>query len=78
MTFTEKISSIETLLGNGHFRNKTILACAIYYKIKFAVSFRKLPLQGTSYTWFNLRYWLQKLQNEGKLQKIKSIVGGGD
>lgn len=79
MTFNEKISSIEKILGNSKkFKDKTLLACAIYYRIKTKTSFRRIPLSGISFSWYNLRYWFQKLQNEGKLQKIKSIVGGGD
>ena len=79
MNFYEKISKIESLLGNSKkFKDKTLLAVAIYYKIKLSVPFRKVPLNGIPFTWFNLRYWTQKLSREGKLQEIKSIVGGGD
>lgn len=78
MTFTEKISSIEKLLGDGRFRNKTILACAIYFKIRTDTSFRKIPLNGIPFTWFNLRYWMQKLERKGTLNQIKLIVGGGE
>ena len=76
MTFTEKISSIENLLGKSkRFKDKNLLACAIYFKLRLAVPYRKIPLEQV-FTWFNLRYWLQKLEKKGTLNQIKSIVGG--
>ena len=64
--FYEKISAIEKLLGeNKRFKNKNLLATAIYYKLRTDrtdTSFRKIPLVGVPFTWFNLRYWLQKLE----------------
>ena len=77
MNFYEKIQKIEEMLGNSKkFKDKTLLACAIYYRIKIKTSFRKIPLNGISFSWYNLRYWFQKLQNEGKLTLIQKIVGG--
>ena len=78
MIFTEKIQQIEKLLGNSkRFKNKTLLACAIYFKVRTNISFRKLPLQDdVPFSWFNLRYWMQKLSRTGKLEQIQKIVGG--
>ena len=79
MNFYEKIQQIESLLGKSKkFKDKNLLATAIYFKLRLGVPFRKVPLNGIPFTWFNLRYWTQKLSREGKLQEIKSIVGGGD
>ena len=79
MIFTEKIQQIEEMLGNSKkFKNKNLLACAIYYRIRTNTAFRKIPLSGIPFSWYNLRYWLQKLQNEGKLTLIQNIVGGGE
>ena len=78
MNFFDKISQIEKLLGESkRFKDKTLLATAIYFKLRTDTSFRKVPLQNVPFTWFNLRYWTQKLNSEGKLEQIKSIVGGG-
>ena len=75
--FYEKISAIEKILGeNKRFKNKNLLATAIYFKLRLAVPYRKIPLSGIPFTWFNLRYWLQKLERKGTLNQIKSIVGG--
>ena len=75
--FYEKISAIEKLLGeNKRFKNKNLLATAIYYKLRTDTSFRKIPLNGLPFTWFNLRYWFQKLERKGTLNQIESIVGG--
>ena len=79
MTFSEKIFAIEKLLGNSKkFKDKTLLATAIYYKLRTDTSFRKVPLQNVPFTWFNLRYWMQKLSKTGRLKEIESIVEGGD
>ena len=77
MNFYEKISAIEKLLGeNKRFKNKNLLATAIYYKLRTDTSFRKVPLQNVPFTWFNLRYWMQKLSKTERLKEIESIVGG--
>lgn len=79
MSFTDKIQTIENLLPNDkRIKDKTILACGIYFKIKMQVSFRALPTEGTSYSWSIYRHWLQRLDKLGKLKEIKGIVGGGE
>lgn len=75
MNFYEKIQQIEKLLGNGRFKDKRLLACAIYFKLKMQVSFRKIPLFGIPFSWYNLRYWFQKLEKSGQLQQLENIVG---
>ena len=75
--FYEKIQQIESLLGKSKkFKDKNLLACAIYFKLRLAVPYRKIPLEQVPFTWYNLRYWLQKLERKGTLSQIKSIVGG--
>lgn len=78
MNFYEKIQSIRKMLPSKGIRDSLILSCAIYYKLRLKVSFRKIPLTGTNYSWSNFRYWLQKLAKTGDLQQIESIVGGDD
>ena len=79
MNFYEKISKIESLLGKSKkFKDKTLLATAIYFKLRMNISFRKIPLVGVPFTWFNLRYWFQKLSKSERLKEIESIVGGGE
>ncbi len=75
--FYDKIQQIESLLGNSKkFKNKNLLATAIYFKIRTDTSLRRIPLQDVPFTWFNLRYWMQKLERKGTLNQIKLIVGG--
>lgn len=76
MNFYEKIQSIRKMLPSKGIRDSVLLATGIYYKMRLKVSFRKIPLSGTSYSWSNFRYWLQKFKSEGKLQQLESIVGG--
>lgn len=76
MNFFDKISQIEKLLGKSkRFKNKNLLAVAIYFKIRTDTSFRKLPLENAPFSWYNIRYWLQKLDKTGDLRKIEKIVG---
>ena len=75
MDFTEKISQIEKLLPNRtrkEIKNRTVLACGIYYHLKLKVPFRKLP--PSIYNWSSIRNWIQKLRKTGKLQEIESII----
>lgn len=77
MTYWEKIQEIEKILGDGRFKNRTVLACAVYYKLVMGISFREVPLSGTCYSWSNIRYWYRKLRDTGRFIKIINIVFKG-
>ena len=75
--FYEKIQQIESLLSKSKkFKDKNLLATAIYFKLRLGVPFRKVPLKQVPFSWYNLRYWLQKLKRDGTLTKIQNIVEG--
>ena len=79
--FFTKIQHIERILkmkvhGNGREKNKLLLACAIYFKLRLGVPYRNLPLQGVNFTWYNVRYWMSKLRKSEWLPTVESIVEG--
>ena len=79
--FYTKIKHIEKILkmkchGDGREKNKLLLACAIYYKLRLGVSYRDIPLQGINFTWFNVRYWVNKLKKSDWMYTVESIVEG--
>jgi len=77
MNFHEKILQIEKLLPNDkRIKNKAILACGIYLKIKMNLPFRALPTE--IYSWSSYRHWMQRLKKLNLLNQIERIVGGGD
>ena len=76
--FYTKIKHIKGILmrhGNGE-KNKLLLACAIYYKLRTNTPYRNLPMQGVPFTWYNVRYWVSKLQKSDWFSTVESIVEG--
>ena len=79
--FYNKILHIERILkmkrhGDGREKNKLLLACAIYYKLRMGISYRDLPMNGVSFGWSNVRYWINKLRKSEWLPTVESIVEG--
>ena len=76
--FFTKIQHIKGILmrhGNGE-KNKLLLACAIYYKLRMGVPYRDLPMDGVPFSWYNVRYWISKLRKSEWLPTVESIVEG--
>ena len=76
--FYTKIRHIKDILMRHGVRekNKLLLACAIYFKLRTNTPYRNLPMQGVPFSWYNVRYWISKLKKSEWLPTVESIVEG--